>query len=58
MMSDVRVRGTANAEELAVVLAALSARTNGTADDVSAYERWRRNRLAALRRTSCATLVR
>lgn len=43
---DVRIRGGATSDELAAVLAVLRPR------EPSAYERWRRTRLAALRRTS------
>jgi hypothetical protein len=49
--ADVRVSGDASTEEVAVVVAALSARSNAAALEVSAYERWRQGRLAALRRT-------
>jgi len=44
---DVRVRGNANAEEVAAVLAIVASRAAGEPD---AYTRWRRDRLAALRR--------
>ncbi len=44
----VRVRGQATREEVAAVLAALAR----PADAPSAYERWRRQRLAAIRRTT------
>ncbi len=48
MTADVRVRGGATAEELAVVLALVS-RGEVTAPPRSRYETWRAARLAALR---------
>lgn len=48
-MSELRVSGGATREELAAVVAVLNRRP---ADDEDAYTRWRRVRLAALRRTT------
>jgi anthranilate phosphoribosyltransferase len=47
-VDDVVVRGTATNEEIAAVLAALHTR-EPQPSTVSAYERWRRGRIAALR---------
>jgi hypothetical protein len=49
-MSDVRVTDTAGADEVAAVVAALSALVQPPR--VSEYERWRRARVDALRRTT------
>ncbi|MGI8761014.1 MAG: hypothetical protein ACR2LF_06930 [Jatrophihabitantaceae bacterium] len=46
------VSGSPSAEEVAVVLAALSRPRTGTTDEPSGYEKWRRARLAALSRLS------
>jgi hypothetical protein len=45
---DVRVRGTATAEEIAAVVAALHVRQQRDRD-TSRFERWRRDRQRALR---------
>ena len=47
---DVRIRGSATAEDVAAVLAMLRDVAQRT-PVVDRYELWRRNRLAALRRT-------
>jgi hypothetical protein len=53
MSSDgVTVTGRATAEELAAVVAVLRAGGIPAGDAPTAYERWRRTRLAALRRGS------
>jgi hypothetical protein len=46
---DVRVRGIATAEEVAAVLAALRTRERRAESPQTRYERWRRQRVAALR---------
>jgi hypothetical protein len=55
MSSGVRVRGAANAEELAAVLAAV-ARLRGSArsgaEETSGLQAWRTRRVAALRRST------
>jgi hypothetical protein len=55
----ISVRGNASAEEVAAVLAVV--RPQETADERSAYDRWRAARLAAVRKAldeGCATIVR
>lgn len=47
-MIDLIVRGTATADEVAALLAALARRPSTVDDDP--YERWRRGRIAALAR--------
>jgi hypothetical protein len=46
--SDVVVRGAATPDEIAAVVAALQAREQAAADG-DRYERWRRQRLSAIR---------
>jgi hypothetical protein len=45
--NDLRITGTSDATDIAAVLVALATRRPGRAE--SAYERWRRQRTAALR---------
>jgi hypothetical protein len=47
--TDVRISGAPTAHEVAAVVAALHA-FESTVETLSAYERWRRRRLAALHR--------
>jgi hypothetical protein len=49
--SDVRISGSPTPHEVAAVLAALRAFETAV-DKLSSYERWRRGRIAALRRYS------
>jgi hypothetical protein len=51
MTPQVRVRGNANAEEVAAVLAVFATRSAAPPDG---YARWRQARLAALRRAARA----
>lgn len=47
-----RVTGTTDVAEIAAVLAAVSsARSQAVSPELSGYERWRRGRLTAMRRT-------
>jgi hypothetical protein len=49
--ADIRVRGFATDDEIAAVLAALVERRHASrSPQPTSYERWRRQRLAALRR--------
>lgn len=49
-MSELQVRGNASPEEVAAMLAAVSARPAPAAQTRDPYARWRATRLAALRR--------
>ena len=48
---EIEVRGTADADEIAAVVAAISQRETQPVETQDNYERWRRGRLTALARS-------